>query len=73
MYSENIEKMKKFIAAALVIMPATIWAHPGHGTTDGYTITHYFTEAPHVLVSLSVMAVSALVILMIKNRKKQQA
>ncbi len=64
--------MKKFFVGALAIFPSVIFAHPGHGTTDGYTITHYFTETPHVLVSLSVMTVAVLIVKLLRDRKKQR-
>ena len=47
--------MKKIIVALSLLscgMPLISLAHPGHGGTDGYTITHYFTEPVHVIVSL---------------------
>ena len=51
--------MKKIIAALCLFslcLPITSLAHPGHGETGGFTITHYFTEPVHVIVSLVAMA-----------------
>jgi fumarate reductase subunit C len=47
--------MKKLIVALVffvLCMPLVSLAHPGHGETGGFTITHYFTEPVHVIVSL---------------------
>ena len=47
--------MKKVIAALCLCswcLPLATLAHPGHGETGGFTITHYFTEPVHVIVSL---------------------
>lgn len=42
--------MKKIVSLLAVLFSATYtFAHPGHGATDGYTITHYFVEPEHVL------------------------
>ncbi|MGG9961359.1 hypothetical protein [Ferruginibacter sp. SUN106] len=51
--------MKKMIVALVLIvlcMPLVSLAHPGHGETGGFTITHYFTEPVHVIVSLVALA-----------------
>ncbi len=65
--------MKKLLTAVILMLPAITWAHPGHGETDGYSITHYFTEPQHVFASVIAMAFAGLVIWMIKSRRKQQA
>ena len=42
--------MKKIVSLlAILFTAASAFAHPGHGATDGYTITHYFVEPEHVL------------------------
>ena len=50
--------MKKLIMASgfLGLLPLIGFAHEGHGTTGGYTITHYFTEPEHALFSWSMVA-----------------
>ncbi len=62
--------MKKCLLAisAFALMPA-VFAHPGHGNSDGYTITHYFTEPAHLL-SL-VLSVSVAVLLVRYFLKKE--
>lgn len=63
--------MKKIIAAAFILLPAITWAHPGHGETEGYTIIHYFTEPQHALVTLGILAITAVYIA--RERKKNQS
>jgi hypothetical protein len=55
--------MKKIISSLILFvlcMPLISIAHPGHGETGGYTITHYFTEPVHIVVS--VIALIAVII-----------
>lgn len=33
------------------IPAGTVYAHEGHGHTDGYTIIHYLTEPVHALAA----------------------
>ncbi|GAB2834434.1 hypothetical protein [Ferruginibacter profundus] len=64
--------MKKLIVALVFIvlcMPLISPAHPGHGETGGFTITHYFTEPVHVIVSLVALAG---VILYARHLKKSE-
>jgi hypothetical protein len=61
----KIHFMKKIIAAGSVIfmlLPFSVSAHPGHGETGGYTITHYFTESVHAVVSFGLLAAIAVYI-----------
>jgi hypothetical protein len=57
--------MKKFISILsllVLFMPLISLAHPGHGETAGYSITHYFVEPVHVVISLSVLVAIVLYI-----------
>jgi membrane protein implicated in regulation of membrane protease activity len=56
--------MKKFILPVLtvLVLPVFVMAHHGHGTTDGFTITHYFTEPVHLITIAGVAVVSLLFI-----------
>jgi hypothetical protein len=69
--------MKKSIALILTSFcsfPLIADAHPGHGDDDGYTITHYFTQPVHAIVSFTLLAVVAFIILNIyKNSRRQKA
>lgn len=50
---------KNYMKKALITLSVFVWfmplltvAHPGHGEAEGYTITHYFTQPVHLVVSL---------------------
>ncbi len=49
--------MKRVLILLALMLPFISNAHPGHGGTDGFTITHYFTEPQHVTFILLAMAV----------------
>ena len=43
----------------LLLLPATAFAHPGHGHTEPGTWTHYLTEPVHVAAVAAAIAVVA--------------
>ena len=47
--------MKKNIAALCLLVPLYGMAHPGHGETGGYTITHYFLEPMHAILTIGIV------------------
>ena len=47
--------MKKLTALLLALVPATAWAHPGHGATDP-------TTARHVVIVLAAAIVASVAI-----------
>ena len=51
--------------------PIVCLAHPGHGSTDGYTITHYFVEPEHAIFTWSFLMASFILISYYKLRKKK--
>ena len=62
--------MKKILFLLASVVPALFaMAHPGHGTTEGYTITHYFVEPQHVFPIVAVLAIGVLLF----NRFRKQA
>jgi len=63
--------MKRMIASLILLLPALTWAHPGHGETDGYTITHYFTEPQHAIITLGVL--TAITVFIIRERRKSKS
>lgn len=66
--------MKKFIAILSMLVlsvPLISLAHPGHGETGGYTITHYFVEPIHVVISLSVL-ITLIVFIRVLGKNKQR-
>jgi cytochrome bd-type quinol oxidase subunit 2 len=58
--------LKTFI---VMLLPFTGMAHPGHGETEGFTITHYFTEPVHATVSVILLA-GVLFTVSVLRRKK---
>jgi hydrogenase/urease accessory protein HupE len=53
---------KTFWTMAVLSAPFVALAHPGHGETEGFTITHYFTEPIHAVATiLAVVGILALV------------
>ena len=61
--------MKKLLATMGCLAAAPVlFAHPGHGETDGFTITHYFTEPVHATVT--VMATVAVIALYSYARRR---
>ena len=65
--------MKKILSFLLLMLPVALFAHPGHGEGDGYTITHYFTSAQHVIVGSVALLVTVIAVQLFKNRKRQEA
>jgi hypothetical protein len=47
-----LKKVIVFLSFFALCLPAICLAHPGHGNTGGYTITHYFTEPVHLITTL---------------------
>ena len=63
--------MKKYILLLTGFLASlSAFAHPGHGSTGGYTITHYFVEPEHALVILTILAVA---IIMVKRFRRVPA
>jgi len=60
--------MKKllFLFVTLAATSAA-FAHPGHGTTGGFTITHYITEPVHAIPLLFAIVLG--IVLVRKERK----
>jgi len=65
--------MKKIAFAAVVIAfaPLVGFAHPGHGSTDGYSIIHYFVEPVHAVITYSIL-LFAVIYIWYTRRQKQQ-
>lgn len=60
--------MKKLLSL-IVTLAATsaAFAHPGHGSTGGYTITHYITEPVHAVPLLFAIVLG---IVLIRKEKR---
>ncbi|HMO32964.1 MAG TPA: hypothetical protein PKE63_05690 [Lacibacter sp.] len=50
--------MKRLWAFVPTILPFLLYAHPGHGETEGFTIKHYMVEPEHVVLSLLALAIT---------------
>ncbi|MFZ4770139.1 MAG: hypothetical protein ACOYLO_08145 [Ferruginibacter sp.] len=62
--------MKKIIAALCLLVPFAGMAHPGHGEIGGYTITHYFLEPMHAIITIGIVV--ALVVYVRHLNKSRQ-
>lgn len=56
--------MRKMIFSLVAIWgilfaPVSLFAHPGHGVTEGHTITHYLTEPVHAIAIFSALVIIA--------------
>ena len=60
--------MKKYFSLLATALPLAALAHPGHGGTDGWTITHYFVEPQHALTT--VLAIGGVLLLSYVVRKR---
>jgi hypothetical protein len=67
--------MKKFLSIAFVSMltPFICLAHEGHGSTNGFTITHYFIEPEHAIFTWSFLMAGFLLIGFYQVKKKRSS
>jgi hypothetical protein len=65
-----MKNLKAFLLLLVSAIPMISLAHPGHGETGGYTITHYMVEPVHVVIS--VVALSVIVFLVARLRRSKQ-
>lgn len=64
---------KKYLFGFLaLLLPLSMLAHPGHGQSEGFTITHYFVEPIHVISFISLLVVVIIGIRWKRNRNKMQ-
>jgi len=71
--SYKIRFMKKVITALslfFMALPNIVLAHPGHGETEGFTITHYFIEPVHAIVSIVIVAALVVYIRHLKRNRQ---
>jgi hypothetical protein len=55
------------------LIPFIGFAHEGHGTTDGFTITHYFVEPEHAIYTWSFLMAGAILISYYRLKKKRSS
>ena len=69
------ESMRKFLIMVLgsALIPLAGFAHEGHGTTDGFTITHYFVEPEHAIYTWSFVMAGAILISYYRLKKKRSS
>ncbi len=64
---------KKYLFGFLaLLLPLSMLAHPGHGQSEGFTITHYFVEPIHVIAFVGVMFVVIIGIRWKRHKNKIQ-
>lgn len=60
--------MKKLVSLLVTLLATVaVFAHEGHGHTEGFTIKHYFTEPEHVIPI--VVAVALAIVLVARFRR----
>jgi len=67
--------MKKVIAVFSLFslfLPFISMAHPGHGESGDFTITHYFTEPVHVIISATIIIAIVVYIRTVGRNKQPQ-
>ncbi|MEZ6148436.1 MAG: hypothetical protein R3B91_24000 [Planctomycetaceae bacterium] len=57
-----------FALLSCALSAAPVLAHPGHGTTDPQTVTHYAVEPVHVMPWLATVVVGVTLTLVIMHR-----
>ncbi|MFL9483774.1 hypothetical protein ACI6Q2_13415 [Chitinophagaceae bacterium LWZ2-11] len=70
-------KQKLLIVAAFISLSSVLYAHPGHGgaehdVSEGYTITHYFTEPFHLAIMALIAIVACYVSVKIYKRNSRK-
>ncbi|MCU7549144.1 hypothetical protein OCK74_08455 [Chitinophagaceae bacterium LB-8] len=64
-------KITLAIILTLAFLPLIVLAHEGHGSTEGYTLTHYIFEPLHALITILV-SVLAIFIFMRRTRRARE-
>jgi len=64
---------KTFILLGSSVLPFLGFAHEGHGSTGGYTITHYFVEPDHAIYTWSFLMAGAILISHYRLKKKRSS
>ncbi len=67
-----MKKLIAFILTAFSSFPLIASAHPGHGDTDGFTITHYFVEPDHAIITLAIAGVMTYLLIRRRNTRKEK-
>ena len=59
-----------FIALMMSLMPVAVMSHPGHGETEGFTITHYLVEPIHVIATIGILFFVVVIVKWFKRKRK---
>ena len=62
-----MRKLLPFASVLFLLIPMFVTAHEGHGSTEGYTITHYVVEPVHF--AIPVLLIAGIVFLVLRMRK----
>ncbi len=62
-----MRKLLPFASVLFLLIPMLVTAHEGHGSTEGYTITHYVVEPVHF--AIPVLLIAGIVFLVLRMRK----
>ncbi|OYU94669.1 MAG: hypothetical protein CFE21_15440 [Bacteroidetes bacterium B1(2017)] len=60
------------VSSVATLLPFLGMAHPGHGETEGFTITHYFVEPTHAVVLGAVLACGGIFYLYMRSKKQSE-
>lgn len=59
------------VAALCSLVPATAFAHPGHGHTDPDSWQHYLTEPVHVIPLALLAAIAIVAVMAVRSRVRR--
>lgn len=62
-----MRKLLPFASVLFLLIPMLVTAHEGHGSTEGYTITHYVVEPVHF--AIPVLLIAGIVFLVLRMGK----
>ena len=62
--------MKTIVALAALLIPIMSFAHPGHGSTDGFNLTHYFIESEHAVFTWTFVLIGVCLVSMYGVKKR---
>lgn len=62
-----MKRLLPFASVLFILMPMLVTAHEGHGSTEGFTVTHYWVEPEHF--ALPILLIAGVAFLIIRMRK----
>lgn len=69
---KNVKKLCVLCIFILFTGNTTLFAHPGHGTTEGQSLIHYLSEPLHaaILALVIIMIATSATWMIMRNKKK---